>query len=185
MTTTKHTIFRTEAIQRYTQSREQAVLPRFIRPRTLLLMWIMILLLLISASLSWFVQIPIYIEANAIVTVDEQGEAHLLTLISETDQLTLSQSTLWLIDSMGDRQAQPIIQTSEEIYSPLALQTQYPKYATSLAQLATHPVQIVVSTYQLDAAPSTQDGRHVAVEIETGSQRLIALFPFIGTYFQG
>ena len=48
MTGSQRAIFRAEAVQRYIQKHEEAVLPRLICPRTFLYLWILLGLLLVA-----------------------------------------------------------------------------------------------------------------------------------------
>ncbi len=48
MTVSHRSIFRAEAVQRYIQNHEEAVLPRLICPRTFLYLWILLGLLLVA-----------------------------------------------------------------------------------------------------------------------------------------
>jgi len=48
-------IFRYEAVRRYSQARNKAVFPRVVRPRTVLAMWIALALLLGAAGcVGWY-----------------------------------------------------------------------------------------------------------------------------------
>jgi len=46
-------IFRADAVRRYTQSREESVLPRFVSPRTFTYLWILLGLLGVSGFVAW------------------------------------------------------------------------------------------------------------------------------------
>jgi hypothetical protein len=60
-------IFRADAVRRYIQSQQRAVLPRLICPSTFLYLWILLGLLLLAASLvTWLARGPLFVgEANA------------------------------------------------------------------------------------------------------------------------
>ena len=45
-------IFRADAVQRYIQSHQKSILPRFVCPRTFLYLWILLGLLLLAGSLA-------------------------------------------------------------------------------------------------------------------------------------
>ena len=53
-------LFRAQALQQYAQSREKAVLPRFVTPPVFLCFWLLLGLLLLATMLAWQVQVPIY-----------------------------------------------------------------------------------------------------------------------------
>jgi hypothetical protein len=48
MTLPQRSIFRTEAVRRYFQDQQEAVLPQFLCPRTFLYLWIFLVLLLVA-----------------------------------------------------------------------------------------------------------------------------------------
>jgi hypothetical protein len=50
MRNAERSIFRYEAVRRYAQGRGKGVLPRFVRPRTLLWMWVLLGLLLVAGG---------------------------------------------------------------------------------------------------------------------------------------
>jgi hypothetical protein len=50
-----HPIFRADAVRRYIEGQQRAVLPRFVCPRTFLYLWILLgLLLLTGGFVTWF-----------------------------------------------------------------------------------------------------------------------------------
>lgn len=66
MKSNHHPIFRADAVRRYIQSQQRAVLPRLICPRTFLYLWVLLALLLLAASLvTWLARRPLLTaEAN-------------------------------------------------------------------------------------------------------------------------
>jgi hypothetical protein len=60
-------IFRADALRRYTQRQEQPVLPQFGSPYTLAYLWVLLALVLGSGSLAWFVKLGAYISGSAMV----------------------------------------------------------------------------------------------------------------------
>lgn len=59
-------IFRADAVRRYIEGQQRAVLPRFVCPRTFLYLWILLALLLLAGGLmTWFTHGPLLMgEAN-------------------------------------------------------------------------------------------------------------------------
>jgi hypothetical protein len=58
-------IFRTDAVRRYAESQQKAILPRIVCPRTFLCLWILLTLfaLLRGAVLTWFGQVGLTSQA--------------------------------------------------------------------------------------------------------------------------
>ena len=90
MKTSNRPIFRPEAVQRYTEAREQSVLPKFVSPRIIVALWTIVVLLILSGIAVWFTNMPVYASGPAIV-VDtgnkpiniEEGTAVLVLLPPE------------------------------------------------------------------------------------------------------
>ena len=55
MKTENTQIFRVDAVRRYVQQQQKAVLPRFLCPRTFVYLWILLVLLLMAGvAITWF-----------------------------------------------------------------------------------------------------------------------------------
>jgi hypothetical protein len=88
--TNNRPIFRPEAVRRYTEAREQSVLPKFVSPRIMVALWALVVLLILSGVAVWFTSTPVYASGLAIV-VDpknkladiEEGMAMLVLLPPE------------------------------------------------------------------------------------------------------
>ena len=58
-----HHIFRTDAVRRYIEGQQRAVLPRLVCPRTFLYLWILLGLLLLAGGLmTWFAHGPLLVD---------------------------------------------------------------------------------------------------------------------------
>jgi len=67
MMTSNRSIFRPEAVRRYTEAREQSVLPKFVSPRIMVALWALVVLLILSGVAIWFTSTPVYASSLAIV----------------------------------------------------------------------------------------------------------------------
>src|SRR5918999_1715348 len=67
MMTSNRSIFRPEAVRRYTEAREQSVLPKFVSPRIMVALWALVGLLILSGVAVWFTSTPVYASGLAIV----------------------------------------------------------------------------------------------------------------------
>ena len=67
MSAQKASIFRQKAIQKYRESREKTVLPRFIAPPVFFLFWILLMLFFGAGLLVWFGQVPAYVTGSGVV----------------------------------------------------------------------------------------------------------------------
>ena len=78
MSDAKRSIFRVEAVRRYAQHRETAVLPRFVSPRTFRCLWVLTGLLAVGGGLASFAQVPVSASGPAIVVgcSEQQAAGH-------------------------------------------------------------------------------------------------------------
>lgn len=60
-------LFRKQALEYYTQSREKAILPRLAKPPAFLFLWLLLTLAGISMIVTWFGRVPVYISGPGIV----------------------------------------------------------------------------------------------------------------------
>jgi hypothetical protein len=57
MTEPRKSIFRASAWDRYVQAHEAAVLPRFVTPRSLTLLWLLVVALLLTCGIVWSIHL--------------------------------------------------------------------------------------------------------------------------------
>ncbi len=69
--TNNRPIFRPEAVRRYTEAKEQSVLPKFVSPRIMVALWTIVVLLILSGVAVWFTSTPVYASGLAIVVDTE------------------------------------------------------------------------------------------------------------------
>jgi hypothetical protein len=60
-------LFRKQALEYYTQSREKAILPRLAKPPAFLFLWLILTLAGISMIVTWFGRVPVYASGPGIV----------------------------------------------------------------------------------------------------------------------
>ncbi|GCE05959.1 hypothetical protein [Dictyobacter aurantiacus] len=76
----RRSIFRNQALEHYIRSKEQTILPRIVKPRVFLFLWMLLGLCCISTLIAWFDQIPVYITGTGIVLqptgVNDQQPLH-------------------------------------------------------------------------------------------------------------
>ncbi|WP_220197583.1 hypothetical protein [Ktedonospora formicarum] len=68
-----HSIFREEAIEEYIQKRERDILPRFLSPSLILLLYVLLCLLLITGFLISYREIPIFAAGSGIILPGESA----------------------------------------------------------------------------------------------------------------
>ena len=181
-------IFRNEALQRYISSREESVLPRFVRPKIFLFLWILTGLLIVACGVAWYAQLPVYVTGQGIVIQGRGNHLQMLVLVSAENAAPTKQSRIWLIAPDGKRHEQMIKRIEKTVQSPQSIYQNYSEYATSLTEITKYPSWLAVSSFELTDETLSQDsylGSQYKVDVEIGSQRLITLFPFVGRFLRG
>lgn len=181
----KQGIFRAEAWQRYMRHREEMVLPRLVRPKVFIFLWVGLALLLMGSGVAWLMQVPIYVSGTAVVVFDEANhEAGLLIFVPAQSQTQLAPAqNVWLTTEKGEKQRQQIIEVQADVFSPETASEQFPQsYGLFLDQ----PVAVALADFaplSVDQTLALYVGSRFAVDIEVDSQRVIALIPVVGSFF--
>jgi hypothetical protein len=89
-TTAPRQIFRPEVVRRFAERQEQAVLPRFLRPRTFLCLWILLALLAGAAVAGWQVRVPERVSGVAMIVVRPGGEPEIVGLLPAAEATRLA-----------------------------------------------------------------------------------------------
>ncbi|HSN74542.1 MAG TPA: hypothetical protein VL334_05540 [Anaerolineae bacterium] len=185
-------VFRTKAMQRYAQSRERTVFPRFISPRVFPYFWILVGLLLASMVVVWWVEIPFYTSAVGLVIdgakfPEVSDQVALAVFVPSESHLELheGQDVLVQFGQTSERFSRTIIAVESQIISPEAARQQFDLNDGSSA-LITHPIAIAIVQIQPipgDYPPLAYLGSTYRVDLSAGSRRLITLLPIIGPLF--
>jgi hypothetical protein len=78
-------IFRPEVVRRFTERQEQAILPRFVRPRIFLCLWILLALLASAAVAGWQVRVPERVSGPAVIVSSPGGAPEIVGFIPASD----------------------------------------------------------------------------------------------------
>lgn len=198
MQDTRRSIFREEAVRRYMEGAERAVLPRLVSPHTFAYLWFLLGLLSVSSLVAWFTQVPMYASGAAVVVrwhntlhhdmhdgtsgVDEGIAVAAFFPPQHFASLQTTPNVFLSFDTIGDRLSRAIITVGPKILSPAALQQQFALNAHSITQPA------VVALVRLEPVPNNLPaaayvGSVGHAEAAVGSQRLVSLLPLIGQLF--
>jgi hypothetical protein len=193
MTRPQRSIFRADAVRRYIEGREEAILPRFVSPRTFLFLWFLLGLFLASGFAAWLTEVPVYASGPAVLVDGRTGglsHPDELVLVAFLPPQTLSHlrvgQALWLQrDSARERFRQPILAVNPEISSPARAQKQF-GLPPGAAQAITQPAAVAVARWQPlhEGLPSSAYiGSVYRADLEVGSRRVISLLPLVGPFF--
>ena len=176
------TIFRPDAVRRYTQPPETIFLPRRVAMRTIVVVWIAFGLLLVGTVAIWIARVPIYLSGEAIIV--DQGNARqpkpvLVAFLPPAAHTQLARGQLLLMQ--GDARLMysrhTIMVVEPEIISPDMAQRRYAPgshppitqpAAVAIAPLAPRPGDVAVRATEV----------HYPVKVVVGTRRLISFLPF-------
>lgn len=191
MKTNTRPIFRPEAVRRYTEAREQSVLPRFVSPRIMVAVWALILLLVLSAVAVWFTSTPIHASGQAIVvdTVNKPVNIIPANIIEE------GMAILVLLPS----EAQPALDEGKTILIEVDISSMPLKREIVAFEKDASKVNSILEEFALDNHPEVAKAQPAAVAIvrledmqghnyvgtilrahmQIGSRRLASLLPLM------
>jgi hypothetical protein len=186
-------IFRAEAVRRYMQSRERVVLPRFIAPRILFGLWVLLGLLAAAGAGIWFVRVPVYISGSAVVVAEEgpapgspAGVMAIVFLPPEAHaRLHAGQALFLTFDSAGQPLERSIAAVDPDISSPASVQQRF-ALGPGAASAVSGPSAVV--TARLAPLPMGMSalayvGSTGRADVQVGSRRIGSLLPLVGRFF--
>jgi hypothetical protein len=181
-------IYRSDAVARYVAARQETILPRMVRPRTIGYLWAGLLLLMIVSLGAWWTEIPSYQAGlgTIIVPTDASTSTQVVAFFPAERQpvLTIGEALIVTMPS-GERLILHIQEVSDTPLSPAVVRARYGAHVDS----NTVRVPVLVATASVDpallATPGTRwAGSILPVEAQTGTYRLISIIPVIGAWFQ-
>ncbi len=189
-------IFRVEALRRYAEGRERPVLPQFTSPRTMLLLWVLLSLLLLSGLVLMMIRVPVYATGLAVVpardALDQKkagaaGGATMVVFVPERNlpDLRIGQKVRWSFDQTSGRVATSILAIEPEVDSPADLQKRFGFSGTAAAYI-NGPMAVAFA--HLEPAPGDRSidkyaGSVYRVDVEIGRRRVISFLPVLGRLF--
>jgi hypothetical protein len=189
MKNNNRSIFRPEAVRRYAEAREQSALPKFVSPRIMVALWIIVVLLIFSGVTVWFTSMPVYVSGLAIV-VDtenkpvsiEEGTALLVLLPLEAQPALYKGKTILIQVNASSKPLQRKIVTFEKDASKM-------NGILEEFDLDNHPAvakaqPAVIAIVQLedmegDVLANDYIGTIFRADIQVGSRRIASLLPLM------
>jgi hypothetical protein len=176
----KSSIFREEAIQRYVQSREKAVLPRFVTPPIFLLFWCLFTIFLSAGVFAWFGRFPVYATGTGVVShaglsaSEERGVALIFIPYSPSLSLHAGQPVQLQMRSTGMRLSGTIESAHLRPLSPMEIRQRY--------QVAIdEPAALIIVHLGSNFSERAYAGSVIVAQVQVGSRRLISLLPGLET----
>lgn len=181
-------IFRNEAIEQYRQRRDKTTLPKFIPFPVLFLLWGLLILLLLAGGLAWYEQIPIYTTAaGTVLDQHSQGAkdhaetvAALFLSTAQMSHVHIGQPATVQIGSAKTPFISTIVRLEPTVTSPSTLRQRY----GAAANVVTGPSIVALIQFK-DVSSGSYVGSFVVATMQIGSQRIISLFPGVGSLVRG
>ncbi len=180
---TRRVIFREEALHHYQKGQEQIVLPRFITPPTIAILWCLVIFILIGSVTSWFWRVPAYVTTLGEVGMqqaDGQQEMFVLLIVS-TDQISRIHVGLPVqlqVGQSGPQWQQHITSFDATLLSPEQIRSGY--HLDNAASLLVEQPSAVALVQVAPSLATPYSGSIVQAKIQTGTQRIISLLPGLG-----
>lgn len=193
MTDPNRSIFRANAVRRYLEGREEAVLPRFVSPRVFLFLWVLFVLFLAGGFAAWSAQVPEYASGCAVVVdgktraLPVRGAFAVVVFLppQHLSRLHVGQMLHLTAGPSGERIRKPIVAVDPEISSPQGVEKRFGLRAGA-AQAIRQPAAVAMARWQPvseDLPPSAYVGSVYRADVEVGSRRVISFLPLVGRSF--
>jgi len=181
---TERPIFRKNALKYYMQNKDKTVLPHFISPPIMFLLWCLLGLLVLSVSVIWLWRVPVYLnEVGEIGTTSGTAQAPVVVVLltqSQLSQIHPGMSAQLTLGAGGLQWQQSIVAINPKLMSPSELRQRY-GLDTSVNLLVIQPSAVALIPVRFALPLRLYQGSIVQVKIQVRSQRLISLLPFLGS----
>lgn len=173
----KPTIFRSEAVTKYCERQDEAVFPRFLRPKTFRFLWLLLVFLLLAGILAWFAEVPQFVTGQAVVIAGEavSGDGRLAILVPTTLQTILQVGQAIYIPTAA-MAVEGIQAVEPDVLSPAEAAAVY----NLPPGLITAPTIVISTSFEVEAFPAeAYVGSLYPARIQVGSQRLVTKMPLL------
>ena len=185
MAQAKRPIFRKSAWQHYVQRRERTELPRYITPPVFALFWLLLGLLLMSGSVAWWSEIPVYTTGPAILRdngtssalhINGQQGVIAVVFLPAARLLTLHPGlpVHLQIGTAGLQATGTVVQIESGVLSPQQARQRY-GLDSSEGLSITQPSSVLIASISSLLPTQIYTGSIVTARVQTGSQRLLTL----------
>ncbi len=180
----RRVFFREEALRHYQQGHEQMVLPRFISPPIIGVLWCFVVLLFVGSVIAWFWHVPIYVMASGEVSQEQGQQETLVVLILSGDQsseIHTGLSVLLQVGQNGPQWQQHISSVSSTLLSPTEIRDRF-NLDDAGSLLVQQPSAVALIRVPADAS---YNGSIVQARIQIGTRRVISLLPGLSGLGEG
>lgn len=180
-------------MRRLSANRERTVLPRFVSPRLVAGVWMLLVLLMACGALAWLTRIPVYTSGSAFICDRQTGARYARDGLivaaflppESLARLRAGQQVSLRLNS-GERLRSQIFYVEPEVNSPAQVRERFAPGAAA-ASLVAQPSAVALAQLETQAGmlpPDAYAGSTARIEVETGTRRVIALLPLVGRFFR-
>lgn len=182
MSAQKGLIFRDKALQKYRESREKTVLPRFVAPPVFFFFWIILIIFCGAGLLVWLGQVPAYVTGSGVVldpassltSGSREAVAIIFVPYNSSVHLRPGQPVQVQLVSTGVQILSAITAVEPQILSPSDVRQSY-------SLVTTTPSLVVMVALGSQFSGSVYAESPVQAQIEVGSRPFLSLFPGFDT----
>jgi hypothetical protein len=191
---TERPIFRPAALARYRAARNEAELPRFLRPRSFLLFWLLLLLFAALGALAFATRVPVRGAGTAVVLAregrpelaDVPGDLALVLFVPCEAGALRAGARTFVHFGAGSAPAPTTLATADAALSPPeALRARFALSGAAALAPSTPAVAAIAALPPLPdgLSPAALAGAVLPVEVELGERRVLGLLPGMGRLF--
>lgn len=187
MLSSNHPVFRKNAMQHYMRGREKDTLPVFINVPLSLVLWLLLGIVLITGGIAWFQQIPTFVTAGGVVLTQEkiqhltsdQSNVVIFVPWSETARPQVGQAVSLQLGANGQNITGLITHVELQKQSPATLCQKFALTQDCLLLVRQPSMTLLAQAREIPS--DTYAGTPLSANVQVGSQRVISLFPGIGS----
>jgi hypothetical protein len=182
-------IFRPDAVRRYAQRREHAVLPPLAAPSVVRSLWLLLSLLMAGMLALWCARIPVYMSGPAVM-IDRPAGRHADNAVVVLAFLPVARSShpragqrLFLtLSPAGMRIERTVLAVEPGVYSPAAAARRFALPPRLALAIPGPSVVVLASLTPVPAGVAVQEyvGGVYRADLEAGSERALSLLPLLG-----
>jgi hypothetical protein len=180
-------------MQHYAEGRDASVLLQLIAPRSFLLLWLLLGMLVSSMCMVWLTPVPIY--ASGVAMVVDWRHMHqsldddtaVLVFLSPEYLSRLHRGQPLLLATPSGPLRREVIAVEPEIISPAAIRSRFGIHE-DLARIVNQPAAVVLTRLEplaSNRAAASYVGSVFRADIEIGKRRVGSLLPLPGPFMGG
>ncbi|MER8006577.1 hypothetical protein [Streptomyces sp. NPDC094149] len=179
-------IFRENAVQAYRRGTAKDIVPHLTLRPVIVCLWLLLAVLIAAAAVTWSVRVPTYVGAQGTILQGAAGAktgggttaAALFLPEDQSVDVRVGQPVHGQIGSSGPSVSATVVRVEPGMTSPDTARAKY-RFEPG-ADTVRQPWKVVIVRLEQSLSPADYGGSRLTARLQTGSQRLLALFPGLG-----